>query len=77
MTTIDLIRIPVDKHGNLLWNIEQYNIIFDEYRKVLPDRQVLMAPANFTVWEDLDISVLKSVRQYLDELIEKKGKRRK
>lgn len=31
-----------------------------------------MMPANVTIWEDLDIMSLKSIRDYLNEIIEKK-----
>lgn len=33
-----------------------------------------MMPANITVWQDLDITSLKSIRQYLDEIIAVKEK---
>lgn len=71
-TTIDLLRIPVDEYGNLVIDYQEARNIFEAYEKAFPDRKAIMMPANFTIWEDLDLFSLKHIRDYLDEIIKEK-----
>lgn len=70
--TIDFIRIPVDKNGNLIYDYEEASQIYKKYQESFPDHKIIMLPSNITIWEDLDITVLKSIYQYLGEIIIKK-----
>lgn len=71
-TTIDFIRIPVDKYGNLIYDWEEASQIYKKYQESFPDHKIIMLPSDITIWEDLDITVLKSIYQYLGEIIIKK-----
>ena len=71
-TTIDLIRIPVDNEGRLTLDYTEAMEILKSYQEVFPDRQVLIIPANLAIWEDADITTLKSIRDYLNGIIEQK-----
>ena len=69
---VDMIRIPTDEYGNLLYNIDEVRTMFEQYAKLFPDRQVFAMPDKIKIWEDLDIEVLQSMRNFLDEIITSK-----
>ena len=71
-TIIDFIRVPVDEYGNWLYDVDEIKDLFDKYLKVSGHEAFLM-PANISVWEDLDLRTLISIRDYLNEVITKKG----
>ena len=71
-TIIDFIRLPVDENGVMIYDFDQAYQMFEGWQKLFPDHQAFMMPANITVWQDLDIMSLKSIRDYLNEIIEKK-----
>jgi hypothetical protein len=73
-TIIDLIRIPVDEDGVLKYSIDEVQELYNKYSEVFEDHSVFAMPADFTIWEDLDLIALKSIRSFLDEVIEKKEK---
>ena len=73
-TIIDLIRIPVDEDGVLKYSIDEVQELYNKYREVFEGHCVFVMPADFTIWEDLDLTALKSIRSFLDEVIEKKEK---
>ena len=73
-TIVDLIRIPVDEDGILKYSIDEVQEFYNKYREVFEDHCVFVMPADFTIWEDLDLIALKSIRSFLDEVIEKKEK---
>lgn len=37
-TTIDLIRIPVDENGDMIYDFDYARQIFEAYKKTFPDR---------------------------------------
>ena len=69
---VDMIRIPTDEYGNLLYNIDEVRTMFEQYAKLFPDRQVFAMPDKIKIWEDLDIDVLRSMYYFLDEIITSK-----
>lgn len=71
-TIIDFIRVPVDEYGNWLYDVDEIKDLFDKYLKASGHEAFLM-PANISVWEDLDLRTLISIRDYLNEMITKKG----
>ena len=73
-TIIDLIRIPVDEDGVLKYSIDEVQELQNKYREVFKGHSVFVMPADFTIWEDLDLIALESIRSFLDEVIEKKEK---
>ena len=73
-TIIDFIRIPVDENGGLLYALDEVYDMFQAYHKLYPDHEAFMMPADISIWEDLDLTSLKSIRDYLNEVIEKKEK---
>jgi hypothetical protein len=73
-TIIDLIRIPVDEDGVLKYSIDEVRELYNKYSEVFKGHRIFAMPADFTIWEDLDLTALKSIRSFLDEVIEKKEK---
>ena len=71
-TIIDLIRIPTDKNGNLLYDLDEARVILEVYHKALPDRVAMLMPDNISVWENLDIQTLKYYYNFLGDIIKKK-----
>lgn len=69
---VDLLRIPVDDNGDILIDYNEARNILETYQEIFPDRNVLMMPANITIWEDIDITTLKYMRNFLDEVIKEK-----
>jgi hypothetical protein len=69
---VDIMRIPTDEDGNLLYDIEEVESMLELYSKTFPEHQVIAMPDKLKVWEDIDIDSLKSIRKYLDELITSK-----
>ena len=69
---VDMIRIPTDKDGYPLYDMDEIRIILEQYAKLFPEHQVFAMPDKIKVWEDLDIDSLKSMRQFLDEIITSK-----
>lgn len=69
---IDMIRIPTDKYGDLLYDMDEIRTMLEQYAKLFPEHQVFAMPDKIKVWEDLDIDVLKSMRQVLDKIITSK-----
>ena len=67
-----MIRIPTDEYGNLLYDIDEVRTMFEQYAKLFPEHQVFAMPDKIKVWEDLDIDSLKSMHQFLDEIITSK-----
>ena len=73
-TTIDLIRLPIDKNGDMIIDYNEARNIYETYKQVFPDRQAIMMPANLSIWEDLDLETLKFIDNYLKGIIEIKEK---
>ncbi len=71
-TIIDFKRLPVDKDGNVIYDYEEARHILETYQRALPDRQVIMIPSNISVWEDVDINILKYYYNILGDLIKEK-----
>ena len=69
---VDMIRIPTDKDGYPLYDMDEVRVIFEKYQEIFPDHQVFVMLDKIKVWEDLDIDSLKSIRQFLDEIITSK-----
>ena len=70
--TIDFIRLPVDKDGNLIYDYEEARHILETYQQILPDRQAIMIPSNISIWEDVDIDILRYYYNILGDLIKEK-----
>ena len=69
---VDMIRIPTDKYGDLLYDMDDVRVMFEQYAKLFPEHQVVAMPDKIKIWEDLDIEVLQSMRNFLDEIITSK-----
>lgn len=69
---IDMIRIPTDKHGDLLYDMDEVRTMLEQYAKLFPEHQVFAMPDKIKIWEDLDIDVLRSMYYFLDEIITSK-----
>ena len=69
---VDMIRIPTDEYGNLLYDMDDVRTMFEQYAKLFPEHQVFAMPDKIKIWEDLDIDVLKSMSYFLDEIITSK-----
>ena len=69
---IDIMRIPTDEYGNLLYEVSEIKSMLEQYSRTFLDRYVIAMPDKLKVWEDVDIESLKSIRKYLDELITSK-----
>ena len=69
---VDMIRIPTDKDGHPLYDMDEIRVMFEKYQEFFPDHQVFAMLDKIKVWEDLDIGSLKSMRQFLDEIITSK-----
>lgn len=69
---VDMIRIPTDKDGYPLYDMDEIRTMFEKYQAIFPDHQVFAMLDKIKVWEDLDIDSLKSMRQFLDEIITSK-----
>jgi len=69
---IDMIRIPTDEYGDLLYDMDEVRTMLEQYAKLFPEHQVFAMPDKIKIWEDLDIDVLKSMRKFLDEIITSK-----
>lgn len=66
---VDMMRIPTDKDGYPLYDMNEIRIMFEKYQEFFPDHQVFAMLDKIKVWENLDIDSLKSMRQFLDEII--------
>ena len=69
---VDMMRIPTDKDGYPLYDMDEIRIMFEKYQEFFPDHQVFAMLDKIKVWENLDIGSLKSMRQFLDEIITSK-----
>lgn len=69
---VDMMRIPTDKDGYPLYDMDEIRIMFEKYQEFFPDHQVFAMLDKIKVWENLDIDSLKSMRQFLDEIITSK-----
>lgn len=69
---VDMIRIPTDKDGCPLYDMDEVRVMFEKYQEIFPDHQVFAMLDKIKIWEDLDIDSLKSMRQFLDEIITSK-----
>lgn len=69
---VDMIRIPTDKYGTPLYDIEEIQTIHEQYQKFFPDHQVFAMFDKIKVYEDLDIDSLKLIRQFFNEIITSK-----
>ncbi len=69
---VDMIRIPTDKHGDLLYDIDEIRTMLEQYAKFFPEHQVFAMPDKIKIWEDLDIDILRSMYYFLDEIITSK-----
>jgi len=58
---VDMMRIPTDKHGDLLYDMDEIRTMLKQYSKLFPGHQVFAMPDKIKIWEDLDIDVLKSM----------------
>lgn len=68
----DMIRVPVDKYGDPLYDIDEIRIMLEQYSKFFPDHQVFAMPENIKIWEDLDIETLEYISQRLEKIIQEK-----
>ena len=59
---IDMIRVPTDKYGDPLYDMDKIRTMLEQYAKLFPEHQVFAMPDKIKVWEDLDIDVLQSMR---------------
>ena len=66
---VDIMRLPTDDCGDMIHDLETIRHMFDRYQEVFPDHQVFAMPDNIKIWENLDLIILKSMRQFLDEII--------
>lgn len=69
---VDMIRIPTDKYGIPLYDIEEIQAMREQYQELFPDHQVFAMFDKIKVYEDLDIDSLKLIRQFFDEIITSK-----
>ena len=69
---VDMMRIPTDKYGVLLYDFNDVQKMIEQYKTLFPTHQVIAMPDQIKIWEDLDIDSLKSMRQFLDEIITSK-----
>lgn len=69
---VDMMRIPTDKYGDPLYDIDEIKNMLEQYLKLFPEHQVFAMPDKLKIWEDLDIEVLKLIRNFLDEIITSK-----
>ena len=69
---IDMMRIPTDKYGVLLYDFNDVQKMIEQYKILFPTHEVIAMPDQIKIWEDLDIDSLKSMRQFLDEIITSK-----
>ena len=69
---VDIMRIPTDKHGVFLYDFNDVQKMIEQYKALFPTHQVIAMPDQIKIWEDLDIDSLKSMRQFLDEIITSK-----
>ena len=69
---VDMIRIPTDKDGYPLYDMDEVRVMLEKYQEIFPDHQVFAMLDKIKVWENLDIDSLKSMRQFLDEIITSK-----
>lgn len=69
---VDMMRIPTDKYGDPLYDMDEIRVMLEQYSKLFPEHQVFAMLDKVKVWEDLDIDSLKSIRQFLDEIITSK-----
>lgn len=76
-TIIDFIRVPVDERGDMIYDMEEIDNFWQAYKNLFPDHKGFLMPANITIWQDLDLVSLKSVRDYLNTIIEQKEKEQK
>ena len=66
---VDMMRIPTDKYGDLLYDIDEVRVMFEQYLKLFPEHQVFAIPDKIKIWEDLDIETLENMSQYLEKII--------
>ena len=69
---VDMIKIPTNQWGDPIYDIDEIKNMFEQYSKFFPDHQVFAMPDKIKIWEDLDIDALKSMRNFLDEIITSK-----
>lgn len=69
---VDIMQIPTDEYGVSLYNKEEIQNMFEQYQKFFSDHQVIAISDKIKLCEDLDIDSLKSIRQFLDEIITSK-----
>lgn len=68
----DMIRIPVDKYGNMIYDVSEVSQLIKTYQQIYPDHQVFAIPENIKIWEDLDIETLEYMSQCLEKIIQEK-----
>lgn len=71
-TIIDLIRLPVDEDGYMLYDVDEVRSLLTTYEKTFPNHTAIAIPANIRIWEDINIDELKLLRNYLDKIIKEK-----
>ena len=74
---VDMMRIPTDKYGVLLYDFNDVQKMIEQYTTLFPTHQVIAMPDQIKIWEDLDIDILKNLKQYLEEIIQEKEKQDK
>ena len=73
-TIIDVIRIPIDKDGNMVYDTNAVITMMKTYKAIYPDHEVLIMPENIKIWENVNIDMLRYLKQQLEEIIQKKEK---
>ena len=71
-TIVDLIKVPVDTNGDLIYDKEFCENIMNTYHSIYPDHHLLIMPNNIHIWEDCDIDTLEYIQKSLDMIIKKK-----
>ena len=68
---VDFIRIPVDEDGSIIYNLDTARQIGEQYKELFPDHSVFIMPADLSIWQNLDLTSLKIIRDFLDDIIKK------
>ena len=68
----DMIRIPIDKNGNMIYSTSEVMQWMKTYQQIFPDHQIFAMPENIKIWENLDIETLEYMSQYLEKIIQEK-----
>lgn len=71
-TIIDVIKIPMDEDGCMLYTWDEINRLVQEYATIFKGHEILVWPDNVHILEDLDIEALSYMAEQIKKVIEKK-----